>query len=71
MTLLVPMVSAQARRAYLTSGDWSDPAFTAEVHAWLRKEAARLGIEVVGARPGGRAFRVKSSGEEPLKVRVL
>ena len=28
-------------------------------------------VEVVSARPGGRAFRVESSGEEPLEVRRL
>jgi len=49
--------------------DWTDPAFTAEVHAWLRQEASRLGIEIVGeiaqpyVHPWSTVFRAATTGD--------
>lgn len=49
--------------------DWTEPAFVAEVHAWLREEAARLRIEIVGevtqpyVQPWSTVFRAATTGD--------
>lgn len=48
---------------------WTDPAFVAEVHAWLRDEAAHLGLRLAGditqpyVQPWSTVFHAATQGE--------